>query len=1011
MQSDDIGPDARASGRAMTAPTPSPAVGPRRRPSRRQFTAHQYAALIDFAPDATIVTDDAGVILLVNRQTETLFGYTCEALVGQPVELLMPQRFHATHRLHRDAYAAAPHTRPMGEGLRLVGRRQDGSEFPAEVSLAPLQAGDDALVIATLRDVSETQRVQAANRELHQLLTVTDTALAHLELDELLPELLARVRDVMEVDNVVLLLVAEDKDLLVVRATNGLPDDIAAAMRVPIGAGFAGRVAATRAPLAVEDLTTFPVFSPPLRDRPGIKSAAGVPLVLGKQLLGVLHVGVTRPRRFTEHEMRLLERVAERVAVAIERAQVYAAEQQAHAQATARTKELEAVLGGITDAVAVLDSKGHITYVNGAYRAMFALDARPDFAQMSASERAALFHARTVDGEPLPADQLAGARLLRGEALSEAASPDFILNRLDGRPMTVRAAGSPLRDAAGSITGAVLVMRDVTAERRLQRDTRELAAQLQATLDAMSDAVLLYDPAGHVLRLNAAAQALVGAEPAFPSVAGTAWWDRIQRYHPQRPDGSPLPFEEWPMARVLRGETLTAVDAQDVVLTDAQGHEQVLSYVGGPARAADGQLVGYAFVIRDVTASKRMERANAEQSEQLNRIFEGITDGVVVYDAAGHVVRTNAAARQLLGLDAAPATYGQLDAPERAVLFEARDDQDQPLAPKDWPLIRVLQGQVGTEGEGRDVRLRMLDSREVDVHTSAAPLHDSTGRLLGAVTVLHDQTERRRLEEARASELALREVNERLDTFATIAAHDLRSPLAATRMAVERAQRLLQRAAEAGAASDGEPQARAVAQAAWAMGLAGQSLDRLWRLDQQLLDLSRVKEGTLVLNRQQVDLGALVRACVAEQQLLNEGRTIAVRLPTSTDGDGEPMMVDADPERLSQVVTNFLTNAVRYAPDDQPIEVSVQVGEPTAGSGGGREARVAVRDHGPGIAPDEQANIWGRFQRARSISEAKGGLGLGLYIARTLIELHGGQVGVESTLGEGATFWFTLPLS
>jgi signal transduction histidine kinase len=142
--------------------------------------------------------------------------------------------------------------------------------------------------------------------------------------------------------------------------------------------------------------------------------------------------------------------------------------------------------------------------------------------------------------------------------------------------------------------------------------------------------------------------------------------------------------------------------------------------------------------------------------------------------------------------------------------------------------------------------------------------------------------------------------------------------------------------------------------------------------------------------------------------------------------------VDADADRLGQVLSNYLANAVRYSPEDQPIVVSLRVAEEqvarpqtaddagTAAASPGMEpavecpsqrvARVEVRDHGMGISREEQATIWDRFQRAKNVSEASG-LGLGLYIARMIVEMHGGNVGVESEPGQGSTFWFTLPLA
>ena len=119
---------------------------------------------LELAPDAIIVADSGGHILLVNQQTEVLFGYTQAELPGLPIELLLPSRLAAVHQQHRADYLAAPHTRPMGTGLELFGQRQDGSEFPVEVSLSPLQLGDDVVVMSIIRDVTARKRLEAAER-------------------------------------------------------------------------------------------------------------------------------------------------------------------------------------------------------------------------------------------------------------------------------------------------------------------------------------------------------------------------------------------------------------------------------------------------------------------------------------------------------------------------------------------------------------------------------------------------------------------------------------------------------------------------------------------------------------------------------------------------------------------------------------------------------------------------------------------------------------------------------
>jgi PAS domain S-box-containing protein len=864
MKKDGAGPSRGHKAASTVSRTPPGAALPVK--SRKGSPLRRFEAIVELAPDATIVAGRDGRMVLVNRQTEALFGYTRKELLGQPVELLIPKRFHAAHLRHRAEYAAAPKARPMSAGLQLFGLRRDGSEFPVEVSFGPLGEEDDWQVIVSIRDVSETQRVLAANRELQQLLAVTDTALSHLELDDLLPALLDRVLEVLAVDHASIQLLDDTERMLFTLAARGLDADAPAPKPIAVGQGVAGRIAATRQPLIVDDLSKFPVVSASLFERQ--RSAVGVPVMLRERLLGVLIVSTTESRRFTEHDAQLLVRVAERVGTSIERARLYEAEQRARLRATARSAELEAVLGGMTDSVAVFDAGGKITYVNAAYRTMLALDAQPDFERLSVTERAHLFHARTSTGEPLSMEQLAGSRLLHGEVLLGSESSDLVLDALDGRTVTVQVAGSPLRDASGQLTGAVLVMRDVTEERRFEREARDLAAHLQSTLDAMSDAVFLFDAQGRLLRLNTAAQAMLDARSATAAFYSQPLRERGAAYQLHWPDGRPVAQEDWPITRVLRGEVLTEVNVQEIVVPDARGRERVMTYVGGPAADAAGNPVGYVLVLRDVTERKRLER-------------------------------------------------------ER--------------------------------------------------------------------------------EEAHASALAAREVAQQLDQFFAMASHDIRSPLTALsgnlQMAHARARRLgdtLQ--------SRDEESAELVAPLMTALDRADGSLESVLRLVSLLFDVARARTGTLTLTPAPCDLGALLRKQVEAQRAAVPERSIQLELPD------EPVRVVADAVRLEQVLTNYLTNALKYSPDHCPVQVRLEVTEGLA--------VVAVRDHGPGLPWEEQSRIWELYHRAPGV-EVQGtagtgnaSLGLGLHICKRLIELHsGGQVGVESVVGDGSTFWFRLPLA
>jgi signal transduction histidine kinase len=149
------------------------------------------------------------------------------------------------------------------------------------------------------------------------------------------------------------------------------------------------------------------------------------------------------------------------------------------------------------------------------------------------------------------------------------------------------------------------------------------------------------------------------------------------------------------------------------------------------------------------------------------------------------------------------------------------------------------------------------------------------------------------------------------------------------------------------------------------------------------------------------NLANVLRDVVQEQSRSATNRTITLQLPTDAN-----VFVFADVDRIEQVLTNFISNALKYSTPDKPVQIWLQKR--------GQDAYVAVHDEGPGIAKQEQANVFERFYRVKGIEVRSGsgvGLGLGLYISKTIIDLHSGQIGVDSEEGKGSTFWFTLPLA
>ena len=217
-----------------------------------------------------------------------------------------------------------------------------------------------------------------------------------------------------------------------------------------------------------------------------------------------------------------------------------------------------------------------------------------------------------------------------------------------------------------------------------------------------------------------------------------------------------------------------------------------------------------------------------------------------------------------------------------------------------------------------------------------------------------------------------------------IVAHELRNPLTSLRLSLDM---LLQDF------DDLQPEAalrlvqRAQRSACWLQGLA-----------ENLTSVAAVEAGRLEVQSTAIDLSECVEDAIILVRGLLEQRTQSVRFV-----DGAPFTrVVADRTRVTQVLANLLSNASRYSVDGDAIELHV--------SAVGRHLRICVTDHGPGISPEDQERIFVAWERARATTQP-GGLGLGLSIVRNLVQRLGGRVGVESTLGQGATFWFTLPVA
>ena len=295
----------------------------------------RYRALLEHAPDAIVVLDVAARrFAQVNEEAERLFGLSRERLLELgPVELSPARqpdgRGSSESALEKIDAAIAGQT-PRFEWVHRAG---DGREIPCEVRLVRLPDPDRILIRGSITDISERKRAErertqaalerAAAERTRRLQGVTEAALAHLDLSELAPQLVARCRDTLAADTATLLLLGADGHTLTVAAAIGFADDeLICQTTVTVGDGFAGRVAAVRAPIMVEDVDPREIVGTAMRAA-GLRSLLGVPLLVGDSVLGVLHVGSGTTRLFKQDEVELLRLAGERVGLAIEHARLY----------------------------------------------------------------------------------------------------------------------------------------------------------------------------------------------------------------------------------------------------------------------------------------------------------------------------------------------------------------------------------------------------------------------------------------------------------------------------------------------------------------------------------------------------------------------------------------------------------------------------------------------------------------------------------------------------------------
>lgn len=568
-------------------------------------------------------------------------------------------------------------------------------------------------------------------------------------------------------------------------------------------------------------------------------------------------------------------------------------------------------------------------------------------------------------GRRLEADEWALARVLRrGDAVPPE---ELIIVRNDGSRRTALISAAPLRDQNGALLGAVSVNVDITDRRLVEQELYEAQTELAAILHHAGDGIYGLDAEGRTTFMNPAAAHLTGY--STEELIGVRHHDKV---HHTRADGTPYPAEECPIRRAIASGL--SVHRDDEIFFRKDGSRFIAEYTATPMLDGNGKPYGAVVVFHDVTERKRTEAvlraALADRDASLVRVrrveeeLRAFADTIPLLACAsapdGTVRWYNRRWQSYTGTPATPETFDWLSI----------------VAPEDLERTRAswrASLESGHQWEA-EFRLRRADGSFRWFLARACPLRDENGQIETWFSTKVDIDDQKAAQNALERDAAFRE------RFIGVLSHDLRTPIAA----ISAAASLLLRGQLANRES----------QLATRVLTSVQRMDRMIR---DLLDVTRARHGGGIrISRQPVDLANLCRHVVDEIELAYPGRSIEL----VTNGSCEGWF---DSDRLAQVVSNLVTNALDYSPPDTTVRIEI--------TRDGEGVRLRVHNQGGPIPRASIPSLFDPFTRGSDMppSAKRKGLGLGLYIVNEIVRAHGGTIEVESETEQGTSFDVWLP--
>ncbi len=517
----------------------------------------------------------------------------------------------------------------------------------------------------------------------------------------------------------------------------------------------------------------------------------------------------------------------------------------------------------------------------------------------------------------------------------------------------------PTYDAQGQVCGVLGYGRDITERKQVEEALRTSEARFRALFERAAIGIALVDLEGHPFAINPTMVRLLG----YPADELRCMTFR-DFTHPDDVALDETLFQEM----MANQRESYQIEKRYITKNGAIVWAQLATSL---VRDEDGRPLFGVGMVSDITARKEAQARVAEllntveqRAAEMDATISAIADGVVIYGSDAAIHRINRAAEEILGYTPEVEALPSMERLERLQVTTAEDVR---VTPAEYPYQRALRGETI---QGSILAFTRADGQRRWISVSAAPICLAAGKCIGAVATFSDIT-------------PLRELQQRQEDLLYIVSHDLRTPITIIRGHIDLLEQELRKRG-----IDGE------------LGVntdtISRNVQRMNTMIQDLVDMARLEGQQFTLNLAVVELQRYLPDLLMRLRGILPVYRITIEIPE----DLPPLRADYD--RLERILLNLLTNAFKYSEVDTPVRVRA--------SRQHDDIVIAISDRGRGIPPQDIPHLFERFYRASGDRKAEG-IGLGLYITRLLVEAHGGRIQVESEVGKGSTFTFTLPMA